>query len=185
MATLFKAEFRTDVLGRGRPGTSRDKPLGLLGGVEKVRSALGEATKQDELLKKTLVKKSWKQKGGARRGAGSRSRSRSPVSARKSKHIYRYNSSNGRGGRINKTSKAAGAGSSTKNRDESEDSSKDYTKSSCKGKGKGKGKKSENTKGEYLSPSCLSDAWPSFFSSTAIMMVTAIGLAVDMIWSND
>ena len=181
MATLFKAEFRTDVLGRGRPGTSRDKPLGLLGGVEKVRSALGEATKQDELLKKTLVKKSWKQKGGARRGAGSRSRSRSPVSARKSKHIYRYKSSNGRRGRNNKTSKSGGAGSSTKNRDESEDSSKDYTKSSCKGKGKGKGKKSENTKGEYLSPSCLSDAWPSFFSSTAIMMVTAIGLAVDMV----
>ena len=29
MATLFKSEFRPDVLGRGkRPGTSRDKPLG-------------------------------------------------------------------------------------------------------------------------------------------------------------
>ena len=48
MATLFKSEFRTDVLGRDRPGTSRDKPLGLLGGVEKVRSVLGEATRQDE-----------------------------------------------------------------------------------------------------------------------------------------
>ena len=67
MATLFEAEFKPDVLGRGRPGTSRDKSLRLLGGVEKVRSALGEATKQDELLKKTLVKKSWKPKGGARR----------------------------------------------------------------------------------------------------------------------
>ena len=53
MATLFKAEFRTDVLGRGRPGTSRDKPLGLLGGVEKVRSTLGEATKQ-------VLKWSWR-----------------------------------------------------------------------------------------------------------------------------
>ena len=91
MATLFKSEFRTDVLGRDRPGTSRDKPLGLLGGVEKVRSVLGEATRQDELLKKTLIKRSWKQKrGSSRRGARSRSRSRSPLSAKnKPKNIYR------------------------------------------------------------------------------------------------
>ena len=181
MATLFKSEFRTDVLGRDRPGTSREKPLGLLGGVEKVRSALGEATKQDELLKKTLVKRSLKQKrGSSRRGARSRSRSRSPLSAKnKPKNIYRYKSSKGRGGRGSKTSKSGGANSSNKNKDESDDSSKDYSKASAKGKGKGK--KSDKTKGEYFSPHCLSDAWPNFFSSTAIMMVTAIGLAVDMV----
>ena len=181
MATLFKSEFRTDVLGRDRPGTSREKPLGLLGGVEKVRSALGEATKQDELLKKTLVKRSLKQKrGSSRRGARSRSRSRSPLSAKnKPKNIYRYKSSKGRGGRGSKTSNSGGANSSNKNKDESDDSSKDYSKASAKGKGKGK--KSDKTKGEYFSPHCLSDAWPNFFSSTAIMMVTAIGLAVDMV----
>ena len=59
MANLFKSEFRPEVLGKNKSSSSRkkEKPLGLLGGEEKVRSVLGEATKQDELLKKTLVPK--------------------------------------------------------------------------------------------------------------------------------
>ena len=98
MATLYKSEFRTDVLGRDRHGTMRYKPLGLLGGAEKIRSVLGEATKQDELLKKTLVKRSRKQKSGpSRRDARSRYRSRYPLSGKhKSKNVYRYKSSKGR-----------------------------------------------------------------------------------------
>ena len=44
----------------------------------------------------------------------------------------------------------------------------------------GKGKKPAKI-GEYLSPSCFADAWSSFFSTTAIIMVTAVGLVTSCI----
>ena len=39
----------------------------------------------------------------------------------------------------------------------------------------------QKKKGEFLSPQSFSEAWPSFFSAVAIMMVTAAGLVVDNI----
>ena len=54
MATLFKFEYRQGLLGHDKPGPSNDKPKGLLGGPEKARSVLVDATKQDDLRQKTL-----------------------------------------------------------------------------------------------------------------------------------
>jgi len=44
-----------------------------------------------------------------------------------------------------------------------------------------RGKKSTYKKGEYLTPQSFSEPWLAFFSKVAIMMVTAVGLAVNMI----
>ena len=77
MATLFKFEYRQGLLGHDKPGPSNDKPKGLLGGPEKARSVLVDATKQDDLLQKTLVPRfSTKSRSGhVRRRSRSRSRS--------------------------------------------------------------------------------------------------------------
>ena len=176
MATLFKFEYRQGLLGRDKPGPSNDKPKGLLGGPEKVRSVLGDATKQDDLLKKTLVPRfSTKSRSGHERRR-SRSRSRSPRSGQ---------------GKASRSTRTRGGGKPYKSRNkstfididnkkgDSEDPGKTARASSSKGKGRGK--KSSYKKGEYLTPQSFSEAWLSFFSKAAIMMVTAVGLAVNMI----
>ena len=45
---------------------------------------------------------------------------------------------------------------------------------------RGRVKKSHKP-GEYFSPLSLAEAWPSFFSTTDMLMVTAVGLLVDCI----
>ena len=171
MATLFKFEYRQGILSPDKPGKSKDKPKGLLGGPEKVRSVLGDATKQDDLLKKTLVPRySTKSRSGHERRR-SRSRSRSPRSGQ---------------GKSSRSTRTRGGGKPYKSRNksafididnkkgDSEDPGRTARASSSKGKGRGK---KSSKKGEYLTPQSFSDAWLSFFSKAAIMMVTTVGLA--------
>ena len=40
---------------------------------------------------------------------------------------------------------------------------------------------SKKRKGKFLSPQSFSEAWPSFFSTAAILMITTVGLIVDNI----
>ena len=183
MANLFKSEFRPDVLGKHKTSSSsraKEKPLGLLGGEDKVRGILGEATKQDELLKKTLVPKSkYKPKdGGSSARSKFRSRSRSPYRRGKGNGSRK----SGKGGNKYNGTKGAGRKDSRQSRNYSEDESP-RDSGAAKDKSKGKNKKSTNksNKGEYFLPDSLAAAWPSFFSTTAIMMVTAVGLVVNMI----
>ena len=78
--------------------------------------------------------------------------------------------------------KGAGRRDNRQSRNYSEDESP-RDSGAAKDKSKGKNKKSTNksNKGEYFLPDSLAAAWPSFFSTTAIMMVTAVGLVVNMI----
>ena len=188
MANLFKSEFRPGVLGKHKTSSSsraKEKPLGLLGGEDKVRIILGEATKQDELLKKTLVPKSKPKPkaGGSSTRKRSRSRSRSPYRNRGKGNRSRQS---GKGGNRNNGAKGGARKTSRQSRDDSEDESP-RDSGAAKEKSKGKHKKSDNksNKGVYFLPNSLATAWPSFFSTTAIMMVTAVGLVVDRIPSLD
>ena len=80
-AALFNPSFRAAARGSGKPSVD-GKPSGLLGGETAVRSRLVEATKEDEILTKTM-NKSFKKRSGNRGGGGAkrsrkdRSRSRS------------------------------------------------------------------------------------------------------------
>ena len=55
-ATLFSPSYRAAAKGSGRPTAGDGEPSGLLGGEFVVRSRLAEATKEDELLSKTMQK---------------------------------------------------------------------------------------------------------------------------------
>ena len=66
-ATLFSPSFRSAV--KGRDKLTGDK-AGLLGGESEVRSRLSDATKEDELLAKTLHKPYKSYKKGNSRGGG-------------------------------------------------------------------------------------------------------------------
>ena len=72
-SSLFNPSFRAAVKGAGGP--SMDNPSGLLGGEAAVRSRLSEATKEDDLLKKTM-QKPYKKSGyrGGRSGGRQKSR---------------------------------------------------------------------------------------------------------------
>jgi len=70
MATLFRSDVRREVLGGHHGQTSKEMDQGLFGGEDRVRSVLGEATKKDDLLKKTIVQP---QKYPNKKGGGSRS----------------------------------------------------------------------------------------------------------------
>ena len=64
-ANLFSPNFRSAVKGRGQD--DKLTPVGLFGGENAIRSRLSDATKEDELLAKTL-NKPYKRKGGNRGG---------------------------------------------------------------------------------------------------------------------
>ena len=134
MATLFKFVYRQGLLGH-KPGPSKDKPKGLLSGPEKVRSVLGDATKQDDLLKKTLVPRfSTKSRSGHERRR-SRSRSRSPRSGQgKSSRSTR---TRGGGKPYKSRNKSTFIGVDNKKED-SEDPGMSARASSSMGKGRGK-----------------------------------------------
>ena len=53
---LFNPSFRAAARGSGKPTEGEGEASGLLGGDTSVRSRLLEATKEDELLNKTMVK---------------------------------------------------------------------------------------------------------------------------------
>ena len=82
-AALFNPLYRAAAKGSGKPAAGEGVPSGLLGGETEVRSRLVEATKEDELLAKTMNKPHKKKPsshgggGGAKRSRRDRSRSRS------------------------------------------------------------------------------------------------------------
>ena len=83
---LFNPSFRAAARGSGKPTEGGGESSGLLGGDTSVRSCLLEATKEDELLNKTMVKPQKKTQnrgsGGAKKSWRSRSRSRRRSSSR-------------------------------------------------------------------------------------------------------
>ena len=199
LVQLFKNDFRDSVLGKDEPREERQRGRvkGLLGGEiyifpphfskifffwryfgfyffltsgeEKVRSVLADATKQDELLRKTVMPrrnpKSRVAKGGQPGTSGtqsaSRPRSRSP---RRSAGGRSYS-----GGHSKQQGKAKERGGNTGKKGGEQ---KKFKKDARKDGGK---------KGEFFSPPSFSVAWPSFFSTLAIMLVTTAGFITDRI----
>ena len=192
---LFRTEFRSELLGKHLSVEDRKqvKETGLLGGnidiiiklqfftifpflgEEKVRSVLGDLTKSDELLKKAVIPKrplSDRRSHGTSAGTSGNSRSKSPERGHRNKNYGRGNKRGSRG-------KSGGGNAKRAKPDaESEDdappppSSKDKRKSSGNARGKNNSKKGE-------CPSSFSEAWPSFFSSYAMMLITTVGLCLD------
>ena len=74
-AALFNPLYRAAAKGSGKPAAGEGVPSGLLGGETEVRSCLVEATKEDELLAKTM-NKPHKKKPSSRGGGGGAKRSR-------------------------------------------------------------------------------------------------------------
>ena len=156
---------------------------GLLGGEERVRAALSEATKKDDLIKKSVLPRkpvlSDKRQTSSYGGSSScrsanRAKSPDPRSFKgRSKRADR-SGRNPRGG-----DKSGPARSGHKD---------DGDEGVTSPKRKRPGKKGSDKKGEYTSltvpvnpPQSFTECWPHFFTSAAIMMVTAIGLVVDHI----
>ena len=67
-ANLFSPPYRSAVKGAGKAGESCTTPAGLLGGESVVRSSLTDATKEDELLAKTMYKPYKGSRKGGNRG---------------------------------------------------------------------------------------------------------------------
>ena len=67
-ANLFSPSYRSAVKGSGKVGESCSAPAGLLGGETAVRSRLTDATKEDELLAKTMHKPYKGSRKGGHRG---------------------------------------------------------------------------------------------------------------------
>ena len=150
-------------------------------GEERVRTVLGEATKKDDLLKKSVIpKRTVPEKQSRANYGGTASSSRSGGQRSKSPEARKFKGNrkgSDKGGRNHR-----GSGrSSQKRREEKED---DPTASPRRKNPRKKG----SDKGECVlhlntsnPPKSFTEAWPRFFSSTAIMMVTAVGLLVDRI----
>ena len=68
-ANLFSPTYRSAVKGVGKAGEISSAPAGLLGGESVVRSRLAEATKEDELLAKTMHKPFKGARKGGNRGS--------------------------------------------------------------------------------------------------------------------
>ena len=101
---------------------------------------------------------SYSRSRGKRARSRSRSRSRSPARGRRDGSDYNYNSSSSK--RQRKSSKAKKSGSGVSSSGKSE-------------------KKSHNKKGTI--PTSFSEAWNTYLSPLAILMVTAVGLVVETI----
>ena len=74
-AALFNPSYRAAARGSGKAAAGDGEPSGLLGGESAVRSRLAEATKEDELLSKTM-QKPFKKRTNNRGGGGGTQRSR-------------------------------------------------------------------------------------------------------------
>ena len=153
------------------------KATGLLGGEEKVKSVLGDLTKSDELLKKAVIPKrplNDRRSQGSSAGTSGNSRSKSPERGNRNKNYGRGNNKRG-----NKGKSGGGYAKKARPDHDSEDdapppNSKDKRKPSGNARGKNNSKKGE-------CPSSFSEAWPSFFSTYAMMLVTTVGLLLDNI----
>ena len=185
MVNCFKSEYRAELLGRNlraeeKQGIMRE---GLLGGQERVRSALGSATKSDDLLKKSLIPTKNRPKRGTKGGTfqqnqqqpsssrGNGRQGRSPDSRFRDDRKRRYDDFS----RREKKSFVGGRGKRNDDEDDEYETGPKRTKKYIPRK----------RKGEFLSPQSFSEAWPSFFSTAAILMITTVGLIVIIRWEVD
>ena len=134
---------------------------------------MGDLTKQDDLLKKAVVPKRSSDRRSQGSSAGtSGNRSRSPDNR------SRRNYGNSGKGANKRNYKGKPGGSSAKKARPENDSEDDAPQPKSKNKSGGaKGKNAK--KGEF--PSSFSQAWPAFFSATAMLMVASVGLVLDYI----
>ena len=181
LANCFKLEYRGEVLGRNLTHEEKSsiKSTGLLGGEERVRAALSEATKKDDLLKKSIVPR------------------KPQISDKKQKNSYGGSSSSRNNNRAKSPDSRRFKGGSSRAADKSARNSRASDRSGNKDnaeeavsspKRKRPRKRVSDKKGEYISPTDFSnppqsftECWPHFFTSAAIMMITAVGLVVDHI----
>ena len=137
-------------------------------GEDKIRSVLSEVTKSEDLLKKTIMPP---------RRVDRKAKPPNAVAAR-----------SGQPPKHKSGGQASGSGAKyqhkekfKKKRKEYEEEEEDSAAPASKKKQSMGGKKKFQNKSEFVSPLSFSEAWPAFFSSTAILMVTAIGLFIDNI----
>ena len=185
---LFSPAFRAAARGDPRKAAEGEEEVaGLLGGDNSVRSRLQEAAKEDELLAKTMVKarKTPQSRGGGRTKRPHRSRSRSR--RRSSSRTKRDRSRTPRGSRQDSGSSSRQSGRGRGSRPRGGKSSSGNNNNSGKKddpeKKDGPGKEAGKSKDPILSsPSSFTEAWgSSFFSASAIMLLTSLGFIVDSI----
>ena len=178
-ATLFSPAYRAAVKG-GR--TEQDPSLGLFGGEKAVRSKLSEASKEDDLLKKTInrpnrSRKNYKRKQTRSRQSGRKSRSRSR--SRRSRSRSRGSPHKTRSRKQKDGSGKAGKSGRQSGKDNAGDGSKDGDKADASSRNK---KKKSSKDFYYFSPSSFDEAWNNkFFSATALLMITSLGFIVNSI----
>ena len=110
MATIFKAPIKAEILKKSSSKKLKDKPKGLYGGEDGIRSNLKSATKKESYLNKALVKRTYIKDRSSREDRSpdsrfskksQRSRSRSPAGDksdnRDKKHGFYNNGGKGKG----------------------------------------------------------------------------------------
>ena len=134
---------------------------------------LGEVTKKDDLVKKSVIPRRNPNKDRTSRGSNAGTSGPSNIRSRSPQDRGRgtsYRKSRGSGGA------KYGRGNSSKQygkSDHREDDDNDSKSLSRKPKSGAKKKK-----GECLSPKSFTEAWSSFLTSAAILLVTSVGLLV-------
>ena len=180
-ANLFSPAYRSAVKGSRN---EQDPPLGLFGGEKAVRSKLSDASKEDDLLAKTINKsnrprKSFKGKQNKSRRSSRRSRSRSRSRrsrsrSRGSPHRTRSKKQKAGSGKTGKGGRQSGSG-----KDNAGDRSKDGDKAEASYRSK---KKKSSKDFYYSSPLSFDEAWNNnFFSATALLMITSLGFMLSWI----
>ena len=180
-ANLFSPAYRSAVKGSRN---EQDPPLGLFGGEKAVRSKLSDASKEDDLLAKTINKSSrsrknfkGKQNKSRRSSRRSRSRSRSRRSrsrSRGSPHRTRSKKQKAGSGKTGKGGRQSGSG-----KDNAGDRSKDGDKAEASHRSR---KKKSSKDFYYSSPLSFDEAWNNnFFSATALLMITSLGFMLSWI----
>ena len=183
---LFNPSFRAAARGSGKPAEGEEEVSGLLGGDTSVRSRLLEATKEDELLTKTMVKPRKKPQNRSGGGAKKPHRSRSRSRRRSGSRTRRERSRTPRGNRqdTGSGSRQSGRGRGSRPRGgKSNNGNNNNSQKSDAEKKDGSSKDAGKSKDPILSsPSSFMEAWgSSFFSASAILLLTSMGFVVDFI----
>merc|ERR1711867_176144 len=189
---LFNPSFRAAARGSGKPTAGEGESSGLLGCEAAVRSRLLEATKEDKLLNKTMIRPQKKKPhshgggGGAKKSRKDRSRSqsrrrsysRSRQDRSRSPRGGRQDTGSGSGrqsgrGRGSRPRGSKGNNGNNNNSNQKNDSEK------MDGSSKDAGKSKDPT---FSSPSSFMEAWDSsFFTAPAILLLTSLGFIVSYI----
>ena len=146
-------------------------------GDERIRTVLGEATKKDDLVKKSVIPRRNPNKDRTSRGSNAGTSGPSNIRSRSPQDRGRgngYRKPRGSGGA------KYGRGNSGKQYGKS-DHREDDDDNDSKSKGRKPKSGEKKKKGECLSPQSFSEAWSNFFTSAAVLLVTSVGLIVENI----